>query len=160
MIDFTITGDEAVIGRLRAMPPRIQAAITATMQREMIGLSGYIKAEKLSGQVLKTRTGTLRRKVNARVTASETAVTGQVGVQLAYAAIHEYGFDGTEQVRAHTRTIHQAFGHALASPVVVQVQSFSRHMKMPERSFLRAGLRERAPGILSALETAATEAAA
>jgi len=158
MIDFTVTGDQAVMGRLRAMPPRIHAAIVASMQREMFALAAYVKAEKLTGQVLKTRTGTLRRKVNARVTETPETVTGQVGVKLAYAAIHEYGFDGSESVKAHTRTIHQAFGHPLAAPVVVQVQSFSRHMKMPERSYLRSALRERAPNIMAALELAAREA--
>ena len=39
-------------------------------------------------------------------------------------------------VKAHQRTIREAFGKPLASPVTFDVPSFSRQMNMPKREFL------------------------
>lgn len=158
MIDFTVAGAEAVEGRLRQIPEKIQAALEKSMTRGMIELSRYVKEEKLSGQVLKNRTGTLRRKINYRVTAGPSEVVGSVGTKLAYAAAHEYGFDGTVQVRAHERQMNVAFGRAVAVPHKIMVGAFSRHSHVPERSFLRSSLRELSPKITAMLDAAVHEA--
>ena len=65
-------------------------------------------SDKLSGQVLKNRTGTLRRSINQHVEETDTSITGILGADMdiaRYARAHEYGFRGTVQVPAHTRTI-------------------------------------------------------
>jgi phage gpG-like protein len=108
-----------------------------------------VKERKLSGQVLKNRTGTLRRKINYQLRETPTEVSASVGVQLSYAAVHEYGFDGIVTVKEHLRTITQAFGRPIA-PVHVHRGAHQRHMKLPERSFLRSSLRENAPSIREA----------
>lgn len=141
MIQFTVVGDQAVVSMLQAKVPKLTAAVRNSVTRASIMLLAYVKANKLSGQVLKNRTGTLRRKINFRVTESPGKITGQVGVKLAYAAAHEYGFDGTVSVKASLRTIKQAFGRSIA-PVTFPVRSYTRHMHLPERSFLRSSLRE------------------
>ena len=147
MINITISGDGEVIQMIGAKGPKIARELTSEMHRVTLKLLRYVKENKLSGQVLKNRTGTLRRKVNECVTESPNSIVGQVGVRLSYAAAHEYGFDGQETVRAHLRTIKQAFGRPLAEAKEVQVRSFTRHMKIPERSFLRSSLRELKPQI-------------
>jgi phage gpG-like protein len=158
MIDFAVTGDDRVITMLRASVPRITNNVRESMGRIVLRLTRYVKESKLSGQVLKNRTGTLRRKINGRVTEDSTGITGSSGVKLSYAAAHEYGFDGTVSVKAHLRMVRVAFGKALASPVQAQVGAFSRHMRLPERSFLRSSLRDLRPEIFADLDKAVSGA--
>ncbi|MCW3835973.1 phage virion morphogenesis protein [Sphingomonas canadensis] len=60
----------------------------------------------------------------------------EVGSNLPYAARHQNGFNGTEQVRSHRRRITQAFGRALAEPIEVVVGAFSRKANTPARPYL------------------------
>jgi phage gpG-like protein len=158
MITARIAGDAEVLLKLGGMGPRIRTALRTAVEREAIRLTAYVKEAKLSGQVLKNRTGTLRRKINYTVQESPDAVTGRVGVKLAYAAAHEFGFEGTVTVREHLRTITQAFGRQIA-PVSVVVRAHDMHMRLPERSFLRSSLRDNAPGIRDRLRAAIMAAA-
>lgn len=160
MIAVTLSGDRAVALELRGMTLRVHDALRRAITRESLLLLAAVKEEKLSGQVLKTRTGTLRRSINRRQTETATGIRATVGTNLSYAAIHEYGFDGTQTVRAHMRHITQAFGRPLATSVMVSVGGFERHVHMPERSFLRSALAERRPAILAALEAAVAKAVA
>ena len=146
MIEFRVEGDQAVIKSLSARVPKLTRAIVNSVTRSSIMLVRYVKEKKLSGQVLKVRTGTLRRKVNYRVTQSPSEVVGAVGVKLSYAAAHEYGLDVQETVREHLRTAKQAFGRPIAG-VTFSVRAHTRHMKLPERSFLRSSLHELTPEI-------------
>jgi phage gpG-like protein len=109
----------------------------------------YVKERKLSGQVLKNRTGTLRRKINQVVTESPDSIMASVGVKLSYAAIHEYGFDGVESVREYTRRTAKG---------IAVVPAHERHVHMPERSYLRSSLRENAASIRDSLAKAVVEA--
>lgn len=52
-----------------------------------------------------------------------------------YAAVHNFGFKGTVNVRAHKRDIEQAFGKAIRK-TTVQVSAHRRKMNMPQREFL------------------------
>ena len=158
MISFSVDGDAAVVRMLQAKVPALTAAVRTSVTRATFALVAYVKANKLSGQVLKVRTGTLRRKINGRVSETSTAIMGQVGVKLSYAAAHEYGFDGDESVRAHVRTIKQAFGRSIA-PTTVSVRAFNRHIHLPERSFLRSSLREMTPEIQIMIRQAVVGAA-
>src|SRR5450759_2228943 len=105
MISFSVEGDAAVVRMLQAKVPALTTAVRTSVTRATFALVAYVKANKLSGQVLKNRTGTLRRKINGRVTETSNSITGIAGVKLAYAAAHEYGLDIDESVRAHLRTI-------------------------------------------------------
>lgn len=158
MITGKVVGDETLILRLNTMGPRLRERLKVAVTREAVALTRYVKEQKLSGQVLRNRTGTLRRKINYVVNEGVNDVTATVGVKLAYAGIHEYGFDGTETVREHLRTITQAFGRTI-SPVQVTVREFSRHMHMPARSFLRSSLQENAPAIRDRLTAAIVDEA-
>lgn len=146
MIEFSVQGDQAVVKMLGAQVPALTKAVRNSITRASIMLVRYVKENKLSGQVLHVRSGTLRRKVNYRVTETPSTITGQAGVKLSYAAAHEYGFDGDVNVREHLRTAKQAFGRPIAA-TTFSVRAHSRHMKLPERSFLRSSLRELTPAI-------------
>jgi phage gpG-like protein len=153
MIAVTVKGDSAIEFELKNMTNRVHEAIRRTVTRESLLLLTLVK-EKLSGPVLKNRTGTLRRSINRRQTETAESIEATVGTNLSYAAVHEYGFDGSVSVRAHMRHMTQAFGRPLATPVEAQVGGYSRHMHMPARSFLRSSLAERRDKITAALEAA------
>lgn len=53
-----------------------------------------------------------------------------------YARIHEYGFTGNEQVKAHTRLIHMAFGRAI-DPRTVEVRGHTRYVAVKARPYVR-----------------------
>lgn len=140
---------EALLARLAGAGDRLQRNLRSKVQRLAIEVQSLVK-QKLSGPVLHVRTGTLRRSINQLVTEDSTGIRARVGTNVAYAAVHEYGFSGSVTVKAHTRT--------LASGTVQNVRSFTRTMNLPPRSFLRSTLEEEAPRIRSELRAAALDA--
>ena len=159
--DIEVVGEEAVLARLDALPPKLRAALYRKLSYLTLYLEGYIKTQKLSGQVLNVVTGRLRRSIYSRVTQSDTEVIGSVSSSgdVKYAAIHEFGFDGEETVRAHTREIKTAFGKAI-SPKRVEVKSFSRHVHMPERSFMRSSFTDLKDMLTKGIQDAVREGTA
>lgn len=153
-----IQGDEAVIARFDELPPKLRAALTKKISYLTLYLENYIKTEKLSGQVLNVVTGRLRRSIYSKVTQTEDNVIGEVASSgdVKYAAIHEFGFDGDELVREHTREIKQAFGKAI-TPKTVVVKEFTRRMVMPERSFMRSSFRDLKAMLQQGVEDAVRE---
>lgn len=161
MITGTISGAEVIIARFDVMPSRLRQQLNIAITRLTLMLQRDVKAQKLSGQVLNVRTGTLRRSIDYAVAKTPTAVVGKVSTNLRYGRAHEYGFSGTETVRAHLRTIKQAFGRSI-NPRTVQVASFTRTVSLPERSFLRSALQDldRSGRVLVELQAAVRRAAA
>jgi len=145
MIAFRVTTGGNLELSLQSAGMRVREAVRTGVQRAGDLVLTRAK-EKLSGEVLRNRTGQLRRSINQRFRDSGTRIETQVGTNVKYAAIHEYGFDGPETVKAHARKISHAFGRTIA-PTVVQVRSFERRVRMPERSFLRSSLNELRPQI-------------
>ncbi len=128
-----------------------------SVERMAAKLARKVKQEKLSGQVLKNRTGTLRRSINYRIEKTDTSVTGIVGSNKEYAAAHEYGFDGQVNVKEHLRWMHKAFGRPV-TPRQIRISPHSRHMHLPARSFLRSSLDEMAPEIREKIREALEKA--
>jgi phage gpG-like protein len=125
--------------------------VAVRMRDQMRQLSNYVKEQKLSGQVLNRRTGNLSRGVNSYVTEDASAVEGKVGVSnlVPYAAFHEYGFSGTEQVREYARRTR--------SGKIATVRAHSREVNYPAHSFLRTALAEKKAEIINALARNITE---
>src|SRR6266576_5706363 len=93
-VQVIVTGDKEVAARFEKLPSEAHSRLLREMQRITIDLQNYIRDSKLSGQVLKNRTGTLRRSINQRVEESGSTITGIVGANLGaarYAAAQEYG---------------------------------------------------------------------
>jgi phage gpG-like protein len=148
MIKAEIIGGEALQNHVGNLYPKLIEAVRGSITRSLLDLVRYVKSEKLSGQVLRNRTGRLRRSINAsQVIETAGGLEGTVGTNVEYGKTHEYGYQGPVTVKAHMRTIKQAWGHALKSPVSVSVRSHSRQVNLPERSFLRSALADLAPQI-------------
>jgi len=122
-----------------------------------IELQRHVQQDKLSGQVLRSRTGSLRSSVSLQVDQSGGAVTASVFTDSRYAGAQEYGFAGTVSVRASLRRIREAFGRPIAEKAI-SVRAYDRRMDLPERSFLRSALEDIAPAIRDEVETALAEA--
>lgn len=154
MIAAELIGAERVVAFMALLPEKAMAAIKADVSRLAITLLRKVKEEKLSGQVLKNQTGTLRRSISQKVEASAQEVVGSVGTNLSYAAAHEFGFNGPVNVKAHLRMVKKAWGKTIKSPKEHPVRAFTRQMHLPEKSFLRSAMAEMAPEIREGLEAA------
>lgn len=160
MIDGVVTGSDQVNRAFGRVTPAVRAELVKGTGRIVLRLLTKVKLEKLSGQVLKVRTGRLRRSINQRVDASGDLITGSVGTNVDYGRKWELGFKGTESVQQHMRTIKQAFGKPLkGGPKQISVRAHTRRVNLPERSFLRSALQElAAAGVIEAEYSAAVAA--
>lgn len=129
------------------------AAVKKVMSREMALVAMYVKERKLSGEVLKNRTGTLRRSIHHRVDEGRSEIVGTVGTRVRYARPHEEG--GAFQIPAHTRTQTHAWGRPiLPRPVTVRAHSAT----FPQRAFLRPSLETMRGGIKDSIRGALSKA--
>jgi hypothetical protein len=174
MISGWLLGTDQVVARLERMPGKVHDRLLVKITAWALKLEGYVKTEKLSGQVLKVRTDTLRSGVTQRVDESAESIIGRVTDNVAYAARHEYGFKGEESVSAHVRhykdqlrTIKVAFGRALKEPKEIMVRAhtanvgtYSRKIDYPAHSFLRSALKDFESEINADLKRAVEEVVA
>ena len=146
-IEAVIVGKDALLAKYRQRAATITPKLYKAMLLQMARVAEYSRANKLSGQVLRTRTGTLRRSVAPKANIdNEGNPVGKITTNVPYARIHEYG--GTFAIPSHSREITMAFGRPIA-PVTVVVRAHS--VKFPERSFLRTALAEKKDEVFAAL---------
>jgi phage gpG-like protein len=155
---LTIRG-EIVRGRdlpqqFKAAQGRVISKVDATVAALTTKLTAMVK-RKLGGEVLKVRTGTLRRSINQRITKTDASIYGTVGVGMnaPYGRVHELG--GTFKVPEHLRMQTMAFGKPMMQPRRVRVRAHTVTYK--QRSFLQASLDQMTPEILRALPDAVIE---
>lgn len=125
---------------------------------------GHIRRNKLLGQVLNRRTGQLIKSIerDTRIVEGQ-GVVGRIGSNLPYAAVHEFGFAGTQQVRAHIRATGASFGRKggaqytgkaaarrlrTGSVAFQQVKAHARRVNFKERSFVRSAIRDKTQTIM------------
>jgi len=159
MIEAYLVGDAEVTAKLDGMGAKLRDEMKAGIGRATLKLQRMVVQSKLSGQVLKVRTGTLRRSIDQAVMDEGANVVGIVSTNVKYARVHEYGFKGTVTVRESLRTIKQAFGRPIDAKQIT-VKSHSRKMDLPARSFLRSALAdlEASGAIRAEMEAAVTRA--
>lgn len=157
MITAYLVGDEQLLERLRALPDAINSGLARSITQLGIDLQRNVRQDKLSGQVLRSRTGALKSSIDLRVDQGARSVSASVFTDLRYGAAQEYGFAGTVSVAASLRRIREAFGRPIAEKTI-SVRAHNRRMDLPERSFLRSGLEDMTPAIRAAVEAGVAEA--
>ena len=157
MISASLVGDQQALERLRALPEAVNSRLLGAINRLGIELQQDVKQDKLSGQVLTSRTGSLRSSIDFRIDQSGSTFTAMVFTDSRYAAAQEYGFVGTVSVRASLRRIREAFGRPI-SEKTISVRAYDCRMNLPERSFLRSALKDMTPAIHDGVETALADA--
>lgn len=157
MIAAYLLGDVQLLERLRALPDAINSGLLRGITQLGIELQRRVQQDKLSGQVLRSCTGSLRSSIGLQVDQSDGAVTASVFTDSRYAGALEYGFTGTVSVRTSLRRIRQAFGRPIAEKTI-SVRAYDRRMDLPEHSFLRSALEDVRPAIRDGVQAALAEA--
>jgi phage gpG-like protein len=146
---FSVTAGrlEQVVVELGRLGEEARARLLAAVTDEAAAFEAVVTEQKLSGGVLKQQTGKLRESVFHQVTMVGDGVQAVIGANAPYAHIHEYG-GIIEPVNALALRF-QVDGHWV----------MVRRVVMPERSFLRSTLAERAETIRAELARAVAGAA-
>lgn len=155
MIRAYLIGGDRLQEWLKGRYPAIQDSLGKSMARLVIALTRKVKEEKLSGQALKNRTGTLRRSIAPNIVQSGASIVGEVGTNIEYAAIHEFG--GMTLPRLILPKARKALRFTIGGKTVFAKKVNHPGSKVPERSFLRSALREMEPEILKEFENAITQ---
>ena len=153
MITAYLLGDEQAVERLRALPEAVNSRLLRLITQLGIELQLAVQQDKLSGQVLRSRSGSLKSSIGVKVDQSGGAITASVFSESQYAGAQEYGFAGTVSVRASLRRMTEAFGRPIAEKMI-SVRAYDRRMDLPERSFLRSALDDMTPAIREEVEAA------
>lgn len=133
MIEVTLPNQEQLANDLNVVRANLLSALKTELTKASFDVSAHVKDQKLSGQVLKVKSGRLRRSINAKpVRETDTGVEALVGTNVEYARIHEFGFKGSVNVREYMRQSKDKFK--------VRVRAHARKLNLPERSFLRSSL--------------------
>jgi phage gpG-like protein len=153
----TLDGADALDQRLSDLPLAMSAQLEAKARALAATLVARIRDEKLSGQLLATRSGALKASISAQVVNSGgtlLATIGSAGVK--YAAIQEYG----GRTSAHEILPDKA--QALAFLVGGSLR-FARSVNhpgstLPARAYLLTTLDEASDEIVASLAAVAAEA--
>jgi hypothetical protein len=157
VITAYLVGDVQLLERLRALPDAINSGLLRGITELGIALQRHVQEDKLSGQVLRSRTGSLRSSISLQVDQNGGGVTASVFTDSRYGGVQEYGFAGTVSVRASLRRIREAFGRPIAEKTI-SVRAYDRRIDLPKRSFLRSALEDMAPVIRDEVGAALAEA--
>lgn len=177
MINDWIIGDKEVARRFRAIPDGVKSNLTDSIGKLTLKLQRKVMQDKLSGQVLKVRTGTLRRSIDQRMVTNDNAVAGVVSTNVKYGKAHEYGFQGTLQqtIKEHLRRSKEQMKAAILKrkdgtfyvskrgkkngAILVREHTRTAKINLPERSFLRSALRDMEGEIVKSINKAVSAAA-
>lgn len=161
-VRIQIEADAAAVLRKLA-PKTMLAVVKLAMDRALPIVHGLISKERLTGagpfpvalRRLGVRTNRLRGSLRwTRATIDGDAVIATIGSNVKYAAAHEFGFDGTVQVKAHVRRYARAGGQVTTLRAAAKskrkdittgtgtVKAHARRMRIPERRPVRTGIEE------------------
>jgi phage gpG-like protein len=166
VIGIQVLNTERVISGLNLRMDKVRTGAKSALDAWAYELAGYIKANKLSGSPLNRRSGRLSSSVHAvdQSDADKVSAGAAAGAGVPYAKIHEYG--GTINHPGGTAyfvsaLLGRTFFVSNASAIAASLPRTQPHsIEMPERSYMRSGLRDKAPDGISALRAAVKEAIA
>jgi phage gpG-like protein len=141
-VQAKIVGAETLIANLREMSASSRQRVASTVHALGLETLARVKADYLSGQALKVRTGRLRRSINEKFTESGATFTSSVGTNVSYGRFWELGFHGLEEVKQHMRMITMAWGKPVANPHEVTVRAHQRKVNQAPRPFLQPALEQ------------------
>lgn len=142
---------------VRKFQKNLPSLIERTFKIEMLKLVGYVRAKKLSGQVLKVRSGTLRRSIHSVVRRLHRRLIGIIGTNVIYAPTHEFGAIIRPKKGKYLAI---PFGPKAFTPAGVARGTggirLVKQVRIPKRSFLQSSIDEKAKSmgdnILNAIE--------
>ena len=155
-----------VLAQVQGFPKEMSAAIARTLDKQNELSVGYIQKTKLS-QRGPTTLGVITNRLRGSIRKSNAVVRGDavesaIGSNVAYAGVHEFGFDGTVNVKSFSRSNHRGDQFTVSkrgsrkqtASGVSFVRSFQRHMRMPARAPIQTGIAERSANYTEAISAA------
>ena len=146
----TVIDATAAIGGLRAWLSHVRAGLRARFAEGAADLLAGVRA-KLSGAVLRVRSGTLRASMRSAVAESTGGLEARVYSDglVPYARIHEYG--GRIAVPGIVPRNAKALAFAYGGRLVFAERVCAHAVTIPERSTMRSSLEEFAPSFADAI---------
>lgn len=153
----------AMMAKLTVMPEKVRSALARQVARTAVQLQRYIVKEHLNAPVgfsatmLHVQTGRLARSIQQRTTVGATAVEGRVfsAGDVPYARIHEYGGVTSPHVIEPKNATVLSF---MSGGVRVFAKKVNHPgSNIPERSYMRASLKENREKIIRDMTNAVRE---
>jgi len=147
-------GVEKLVAKFDSYVGRLRPNLNKAMNVIVFTLVRYVQEQKLSGQVLHRRTGTLSRSIKGTVTDQPARIIGDVtsrsngNAPLPYAVFWEKGFVGSMNVREHVRRT--------ATGGFATVRQHIRNVNQAARPFFRPSKEENQGFIQQTLQNAVT----
>lgn len=135
MITASIINGKEAPQKLRDAAQMVDTALDRTVLTLAIKMTNLVKT-KLGGDVLKVRSGRLRRSIHYNIQNGGGKVEATVGTNVVYGKVHELG--GVWQIPAFMRMQRKVFGKDMKFPHMVNVRAHSATYQ--KRSFLVASL--------------------
>jgi hypothetical protein len=157
MIEFELRGDTQIIAKISRTANLISAEIMRALNTVNTQLQRHIQSDKLSGQVLSSRTGNLKRSiVQIPATNEGGSIVGGVGLgaEAPYGLAHEFGAHIRERVPVASKALHW-IGASGEQVFAMRARAFD----LPERSFMRSSFEEFRDRIEADIRAAVHEAA-
>ena len=144
---------EEIAAQIQKKASRINEVLFSRVQSLAFTLQSKVVA-KLSGEVLKVRTGVLRSSVTANTTTDGTVITGTVeagkGASHSYAMIHTLGHEGAYRITA-TRAKALAFQLSVKESARTIFARSVTHPPLSARPFMQPTLDENREEIIREL---------
>lgn len=140
IIEFIAVNEAEVSARILGTSDRIRANITRALNTTNTQLQRHVVSDKLSGQVLKSHTGNLKRAIVQIPTESDgDIIEGGVGLgaEAKYGLAQEYGAHIPERVPTSAKSL--SWVGADGGRVFAKR---ARAFELPERSFMRTAFSE------------------
>lgn len=154
MITAQIIGKEQFISRFAAMPENLHDELKRRITTLSLQMEAHVKNDKLSGQVLNSLTGALKRSIQSDVMDGGDVITGRVysAAPMPYARIHEYG--GKTKAHIIEAINGQALRFEIGGKVIYRKSVNHPGSTMPERSYLRSSLEDYRENIIQSFKDA------
>jgi hypothetical protein len=140
MIEFILQGDTELLARITGARDRLSVEIRKSLNTTNTQLQRHIVSDKLSGQVLKSHTGNLKRNILQQPAVDEgDVIEGSVGLgaNAKYGIYHELGAHVPERVPVGAKALHW-IGADGAGVFAMRARAFD----LPVRSFMRSSFLE------------------
>jgi phage gpG-like protein len=148
LIVARVTGGDTVPKALRDAALGVDSAVERAVLRLALKMTGLVKT-KLSGEVLKVRTGRLRRSIHYTIAKGDNRTEATIGTNVSYGKTHELGLTLPPHIVEARRAKALAFG--VGGRMVFAKRVHIPAVKMPQRSFLESSLRQMTPEIRDTL---------
>jgi len=163
MINAVLVGDRELMQRFtRYIPDKVRMSLRRKVTSLALKLEAHIKLNKLSGQVLGIITGDLKSSIHSEVRETKDEIIGRVfSANVKYAAIHEFG--GTiNHPGGQPYMVIAGKGAVFVSKAKAGSKGIAGYTKahvinMPERSYMRSGMRDLQTQITEGLKDAVRE---